>query len=311
MPDWKKPLLLTGSLAVMVALGAGGYSLIPAPVVMPSPLPPPPRDALRFDNGTRDCEQFCPRMVLIPKGAFVMGIPDAETRREADADKTNRAWIELWDKDAKPPHSVTIRQEFYLSETPVTRGEYALCVQDRQCDSVPEPSFKEKPGDTDPVVNVSWDDTQKYVKWLSGKAGKTYRLPTEAEWEYAARGVTSVSMPSYARYWGDGFDTGATVPRNRGGTMPVKQFKANAFGLYDVLGHVWQWTEDCWEDRYKDNKPLDETANTAGDCGRRVLRGGSWSFSPRVVRAGSRVRDDFGDRVANTGFRVARTYLSP
>ena len=197
-----------------------------------------------------------------------------------------------------------------MSTTLVTRGEYSQCVKARKCAAADVPPFVQT--DNDPVVGVSWDDAQTYVTWLRQTTGKPYRLPSEAEWEYAARAGTRT-----ARYWGDWGDDFVdgrdTVPRDRKSTVPVKSFRPNQFNLHDMLGHVWQWTEDCWNDSYAGNLPAYETARiTTGDCGRRVLRGGSWSdYFPRFVRAGIRVWSGTGDRYTYSGFRVARIYLSP
>lgn len=251
-------------------------------------------DVPAYDNGTRDCDAICPRLVLIPKGEFTMGISDSESRREG---------LEAADAHAKPPHQVTIRRQFYLSEAPVTRGEYNKCVIATKCKAADPPSFAQT--DNDPVVNVSYDDAVSYANWLKATTGKNYRLPSEAEWEYAARAGTDT-----ARYWGDDFNDrrGDTVPRARQATMPVKSFPPNKFGLYDMLGNVWQWTDDCWNDDYRGNQPADERARSSGGCWARVLRGGSWYSSPKLVRAAIRDRYNAGFRYAYTGFRVARDF---
>jgi formylglycine-generating enzyme required for sulfatase activity len=251
-------------------------------------------DVPAFDHGTRDCDAICPRLVLIPKGEFTMGVSDAESRREG---------FESADSRAKPPHPVTIGRQFYLSETPVTRGEYNQCVKARKCKAPDTPSFTQS--DNDPVVNVSYDDAIAYAGWLKATTGKDYRLPSEAEWEYAARAGTGT-----ARYWGDDFDDrrGDTVPRSRQGTMPVKSSPPNKFGLYDMLGNVWQWTEDCWNDDYRGSQPADERPRSTGGCWARVLRGGSWFSNSKLVRVAIRDRYNAGFRYAYTGFRVARNF---
>ena len=144
-------------------------------------------------------------------------------------------------------------------------------------------------------MNVSWKDAKAYVRWLSERTGEKYRLLSEAEWEYVARAGTTT-----AYWWGD------EIGQNRANcdgcgsrwddkrTAPVGSFPANPFGLHDVHGNVWEWVEDCWE----------------GNCGRRVLRGGSWNFSPRVLRSAFRLGYSSGYRGNNAGFRVART-LTP
>ena len=178
--------------------------------------------------------------------------------------------------------------------------------------------------DRDPAVCVNWADARAYVAWLSEKTGKSYRLLSESEWEYAARGGTRTS-----RHWGEsasgqcGYANGAdrtakgrysgwTVAECDDGhvwTAPVGTFKANGFGLHDVLGNVWEWVEDCWNDSYS-GAPSDGSAWESGNCGRRVLRGGSWVNQPRNLRSAYRLRLVTGLRLSDTGFRVART-LAP
>jgi len=158
-----------------------------------------------------------------------------------------------------------------------------------------------------PVINVSWNDTQQYISWLNRKTGKQYRLPTEAEWEYAARAGTTT-----AYYWSP--DVGSNHANcNRCGsrwdnreTSPVGAFDPNRFGLYDMAGNVLQWTQDCYNDSYI-GAPSDGSAWASGDCGRRVLRGGSWDLGPRDVRVAYRFR--YGATFAYNliGFRLART----
>jgi len=223
-----------------------------------------------------------------------MGIPAVESER-GNADSI--------DKYATPQHPVSIRRAFYLSETPVTRGEYRTCVDANACERSQEPSFAQT--DNDPVVNISYKDAKAYADWLSAASGgKDYRLPTEAEWEYAARAGTST-----ARYWGDDFDDAhpPTVPLRRHGTMPVKTFPPNGFGLYDTQGQVWQWVEDCYISGYDGGLPADERSRTTDGCDRKVLRGGSWDSGPWYVSAGVRFGFASRFRSTDTGFRVART----
>jgi formylglycine-generating enzyme required for sulfatase activity len=178
---------------------------------------------------------------------------------------------------------------------------------------------------------VNWDDAKAYVAWMARKTGKTYRLLTEAEWEYAARGRTEPGQ--YPRYffgddekdlcrYGNGADHAAkssvpgakdwpVAPCNDGYayTSPVGSFAANGFGLYDMLGNAWQWTEDCYHDSYN-GAPSDGSAWTTGDCSRRVLRGGSWSSLPSRLRVADRFWGFAVDRGNFDGFRLGRT-LTP
>ncbi len=208
--------------------------------------------------------------------------------------------------DEQPVHEVRVAS-FELSKYEVTFEEY---------DRFTEATGRARADDEGwgrgarPVINVSWNDARAYAAWLSAETGETYRLPTEAEWEYAARAGTSTAYS-----WGN------EIGRNRANcdgcgsqwdnaqTAPVGSFGANAWGLHDMHGNVYEWVEDCWHENYA-GAPSDGTAWTGGVCGRRVLRGGSWYDSPRFLRSADRSGDSTGDRDYFNGFRVART-LTP
>ena len=234
-----------------------------------------------------------PEMVLIPPGEFMMGIPTEESRREKATDDS-----------ARPVHKVSIARPFWMGKNPVTRGEYAAFVEDTgyDADGGQWRRTRFEQTDRDPVVNVRVADAEAYAEWLSRKTGRSYRLPSEAEWEYAARAGTLT-----ARYWGDGFDDAPRYAHIRGGgTVTVGEREPNAFGLYDMLGNVWEWTADIWHTDYR-GAPEDGSAWTTGNSGRCVLRGGSWGNSPRDVRAGVRGNYVRGDRDYGAGFRLSRT----
>ena len=198
-------------------------------------------------------------------------------------------------------HRVTLRS-FAMGVKEVTFDEWDACVRGGGCDGY-RPDDEGWGRGARPVINVSWEDAQAYVSWLSEITGAQYRLPSESEWEYAARAGTTTP-----------YHTGSTISTDqanyrysRGRTTPVGTFAPNAFGLYDVHGNVWERVEDCWHDDYR-GAPSDGTAWTrGGDCGRRVLRGGSWDGDPRSVRSASRSRNATGYRNGNAGFRVSRT----
>ena len=262
----------------------------PSATVRPDPDPVPrPADGDVF----RDCPS-CPELVAIPAGTFRMG---------SDPDDD-----EALDRE-RPRHRVRVGR-FALGRYEVTRREYrAFAEATGADDSWRDPGFAQ--GDRHPVVNVSWRDAQAYVQWLSRETGERYRLPSEAEWEYAARGGTTTR-----RYWGDslssqcGYANGTVASCDDGvaRTAPVGSYAPNAFGLSDVLGNVWEWTDDCWHENYAGEPPDDGRAWTrGGDCGRRVLRGGSWYNLPRSLRSAARPWNLAGTRDAFTGFRVART----
>ena len=204
-----------------------------------------------------------------------------------------------------PVHRVTITKTFSLGVYETTFAEWDACRRAGGCTHHPNDGGWGR--ETRPVVNVSWKDAQQYVRWLSRKTGERYRLPSESEWEYAARAGTTT------RYWwgnsrGRGrahcFGCGSHWDDDR--TAPVGSFGANPFDLHDVHGNVWEWVDDCWHGSYA-KAPGDGSAWTrGGECGRRVLRGGSWPYSPRGVRGAVRLGVSSGIRNDDVGFRVAR-----
>lgn len=237
-----------------------------------------------------------PEMVLVPAGTFTMGASAFESRREHVRDDSTR-----------PEHLVTIARPFWLGKYPVTVGEYAVFAAetDQGGHSWASPGFQQD--DQHPVVNVSYQDAQTYLSWLRDKTGQSYRLPSEAEWEYAARAGTST-----ARYWGEGAGEPGEHARFSlewrvtGGTSPVSSFYPNAFGLYNTLGNVWEWTEDRWHNTYG-GAPIDGSAWTAGDDVHRVLRGGSWLRVSSMARSASRFPVSPSFRYIDFGFRCARS----
>ena len=162
--------------------------------------------------------------------------------------------------------------------------------------------------DNRPVINVSWEDAQSYVKWLSEQTGHAYRLPTEAEWEYAARAGTTTAYS-----WGN--DVGRNLANCDGcgsqwdedRTAPVGSFPPNAFGLHDMHGNVREWVEDCWNASYS-GAPTDGSAWRSGDCGNRVFRSGDWLWFSGSLRSADRDSNAPGYRSNGNGFRVARTF---
>ena len=227
----------------------------------------------------QDCPD-CPRMVVIPAGEFMMGSPEAEPER---------------DSDEGPQHPVRIPRAFAMARTEVTQAEWRAIMGS-------SPSRFSSCGDDCPVERVSWNDAREFARRLAEKTGKRYRLPSESEWEYACRaGGTD-------RFCGGG-DAGsvAWLSQNSGGkTQRVAQKRPNAFGLYDMSGNVWEWTEDCWNSSYA-GAPSGGAAWLAGDCSPRVNCGGGWGNDPRYVRSANRGGDSTGYRGSNGGFRLART----
>ena len=240
-----------------------------------------------------DCTA-CPEMVVVPGGSYVMGSPTSDA---------------VGHSSERPQHAVRIGAPFAVGVYEVTFAEWDACVRAGGCGSY-SPDDSGWGRGRRPVMRVSWEDARAYVQWLSRETGQRYRLLTEAEWEYVARARTTTS-----RYWGqseagqcryaNGEDGFAPCPDGYEYTAPVGSFQPNAFGLYDVLGNVWEWTEDCWNGDYS-GAPTNGSAWQAGDCSLRVLRGGSW-VEPMALRSAVRGRDSAGRRDYLVGFRVART----
>ena len=255
----------------------------------------------------RDCAA-CPEMVEVPAGWFMMGAPEGE---------------EDYHETQGPVHRVEISKPFAVGKHEVTFAEFDACVSAVGCGYRPGDSMglPEVPGwgrGTRPVINVSWDDAQSYVAWLSGETGAGYRLLSESEWEYAARAGTrgpfhfgSTISTYQANYHGDYTYGSGHKGVYRNETVPVGSFPANGFGLHDMHGNVLEWVEDCWHDSYS-GAPTDGSAwTTGGDCSVRVLRGGSLLNRPGSLRSAYRGGATTGRRGNySIGFRVART-LTP
>ena len=282
-------------------------ALTPASVVAPAP-------------GTvfRDCPT-CPSMVVLPAGRFQQGSSRAEGGSSYEM----------------PAHWVNIQRPLGMSLNVVTVGEFqqfiAATGRDMQgCDtydgewkSRPDGSWK-SPGfqqtGTHPVTCVSWDDAQAYARWLSGKTGHQYRLPSASEWEYAARSGGEAVLPwganAAAACASANVADASAAQRYPGWTVfgcndgyvytaPVGSFKTNSFGLNDMLGNVFQWTEDCWQADYV-GAPIDGSALNAGDCSEHELRGGSWFSTPAYVRTNYRNHFAAGYRTSSVGIRLVK-----
>jgi formylglycine-generating enzyme required for sulfatase activity len=224
-----------------------------------------------------DCPE-CPEMIELPAGSFDMG---------SDKDKP----------DEQPVHRVTIAKPFAIGKTEVTQAQWQAVMGGN-------PSSFATCGDSCPVEQVSWDDAQAYIKKLNAKTGKQYRLPTEAEWEYACRAGTQLeycgSDNADSVSWND-FNSGSFFFNT---PHPVATKKANAFGLYDMSGNVWEWVEDTYHKSYA-GAPADGSAWLGGSM--RVLRGGSWGYDPKFGRASARIRFSSSFRYYSHGFRLAMT----
>jgi formylglycine-generating enzyme required for sulfatase activity len=239
----------------------------------------------------KDCNE-CPEMVVIPAESFLMGSPPDLLPDPFSDDKP----VKIGNDDEKPQHQVQITS-FAIGKYEVTQEQYHALM------GVNPSRFK---GRTLPVEQVSWDDAQEFINKLSAKTGKNYRLPSEAEWEYAARAGSTTEFSfgndpkQLAEYAWFGQNSGDK-------THPVGLKKPNSFGLYDMHGNVWEWTQDCWNKNYY-GAPTDGSAWTKGDCSLRVVRGGSQSYAPPYLRS---VRRSFAwstttNRFGFGGFRIVR-----
>lgn len=234
-----------------------------------------------------------PEMVRIPPGKFLMG---------------SSVIFSGGNSDESPQRQVTIAYAFEISKYEITFNEY---------DAFAQATNRELPDDNgwgrgkQPVIDVTFNDAQAYVQWLSQQTGKQYRLPTDAEWEYAARAGTQT-----AYWWGRRIgknnavciECGSQWDRNQ--TAPVGSFRPNAFGLYDTSGNVREWIQDCWY-IYSQNPPNDGSAwleKGSGDCDLRVVRGGSWMSLPYNLRSAYRGRSSTDDAYPDLGFRIARDF---
>ena len=232
------------------------------------------------------------RMAMIPAGSFRMGCLRSG----------------YCPKDETPARDVTIRS-FALSKHEVTFDDWGACVRHGGCNGY-RPDDEGWGHSSRPVINVSWEDAQSFVVWLSRVTGDIYRLPTEAEWEYAARAGTETEYSWGDRIgWNQANCDGCDSQWDDEITAPVGSFAPNGFGLHDMHGNVSEPVEDCWNDNYV-GAPSDGSAWLGGNCELRVLRGGSWSGTPWGLRSAFRGRLISGVRYDTAGFRVART-LTP
>lgn len=252
-------------------------------ILQPAPLPPPAPDdyaGVVF----RDCLD-CPDLTEIPAGVFQMG---------SNSDDQGAVEAET------PIRTVTISRPFALSRREITFDDWDKCVADGGCRAY-APSDAGWGRGTRPVINVSWEDAHSFTVWLAAKTGHAYRLPSEAEWEYAAGASRQAAVapdgvlsPMLAN-----FEDGARV-----GTAPAGSFAPSAYGLYDMLGNAWEWVADCWRDSHA-GASVDGSA-VAGECETRVLKGGAFNSSAWRLRPAHRIAKNGAARESDNGFRVAR-----
>jgi len=251
-----------------------------------------PKDTFR-ECATEQGKDFCPQMVVVPAGPFMMGSPPTEKGRN---------------KNEGPQHNVTISKPFAVSKFELTFDEWDTCVAYGDCPQGVSDSGWGR--GQQPLINVTWDDAQRYAAWLSKMTGKPYRLLTEAEYEYATRGGTQTAYP-----WGDDIQLSGKAMANCDGcgskwdnsqAAPVGSFAGNGSGVYDMVGNVWEWVADCYHPGYqvetpqgKLDTPTDGSAWISGDCSRRVVRGGSWDNAPVILRSANRSWSSTDDRLSH------------
>jgi len=298
------------------------------------PLTPERERALAPKDSFKECDA-CPEMVVVPAGSFTMGSPESESGRNS------------WEG---PQHVVAFARPFAVGKFEVTVDQFAAFVADTGygagsvCWTYEDSRFGDRfdrswrnPGysqsGSHPAACLNWDDAKAYVDWLAKKTGKDYRLLSEAEWEYAARAMSTPGRgPRYGFgddekaicAHGNGLDqtakldirssTWTFLPCSDGHTLPapVGRFDANGFGLYDLLGNVREWTQDCYhDDQGYRGAPTDGSAWTSGPCRDRVLRGGSWLAYARLLRVAFRFKSAPGIRLNDVGVRIARSLPAP
>lgn len=249
---------------------------------------------LKYKKVLRTDHSFEPDMIVVPTGSFMLGSSSNEKGRSGNEGPQTR---------------VRISKPFAISKTEITFEQYDRFAQE---------TGRERPSDggwgrrTRPVINVSWNDAEDYAKWLSKRTGKNYKLPSEAQWEYAAKagGNTPFNTggcisPKQANYDGDYGYRDCAKGVNRGKTMRAGSFSPNRFGLLDMHGNVWEWTDDCWNSSHK-RAPLNGGTRTSGSCGNRVIKGGAWDSIPKDMRTSARSYSSIRDQKKNLGFRVIR-----
>ncbi len=244
---------------------------------------PPPSGGPNPGEIFKDCDT-CPDLVVVPPGDFAMGSTDSDFE--------------------KPVHRVVIAKAFAIGRHEITFAQWDACAAANACKTdIDDHGFGR--GDR-PVIDVSWDEAQAFVKWLSAQTGQAYRLPSEAEWEYAARAGSRLAFPWGATAGNGRANCDDCGPNPAGTTLPAGSFRPNAFGLFDMAGNAAEFVEDCWNSSYR-SAPTDGSAWRSGQCGLRVLRGGSFTSKASAIRSAARFRYDHDVRYYTNGFRVARS----
>jgi formylglycine-generating enzyme required for sulfatase activity len=263
------------------------------------PLTPEIEQSLKPADSFKECD-VCPEMVMVPKGSFTMGTPASEPQREPGED---------------PQHRVTLAQPFAVGRFSISFDEWDACLADGGCDD-----FKGSDGGFGrgrlPAAGITFAAAKSYLGWISKKVGRTYRLPSESEREYFARAGTttpfwfgntiSAKQANYATV--SSYNNAGNIDIHDNGPRLVDSYTPNKFGLYQVHGNVREWTEDCYNKRYTQDKPGDGSPWLDGNCTKRMARGGYWLDLPDKIRSGARYGTD---TAAGLSFRVVRTLNLP
>jgi len=262
------------------------------------PLTPEIEQALRPKDSFRECD-VCPEMVVVPKGSFMMGTPITEVDRAKGED---------------PLHRVSFAKPFAVGRFTISFDDWDACLADGGCGGIKGDDKGFGRGRL-PAQGINFEAAKSYLAWLSKKVGRTYRLPSESEREYFARAGTTTSFwfgntisQQDANYRASTPYGGGPRGEDSKGPVVVDSYAPNPFGIYQVHGNVWEWTEDCYNKRYTEDTPVDGAPWLEGDCGKRMLRGGTWDWSADVSRSGA--RDDSYTR-GGKSFRVVRTLNVP
>lgn len=276
---------------LIAALDAGAEAEAASPENI-DPLPRATAPESSLGEYFRDCAD-CPDMAAIPAGSFRMGAGPGEGARDAAEG---------------PVRDISIARGFAIGAREVTFAEWDRCVAEAACRAVPDNGWGR--GDR-PVVGVSFDDIRSYIAWLSNKTGQFYRLPSEAEWEYAARAGSQTAFAFGSNITADEANFNGNYPYSgpaqpfRGRTTPAASFPPNAFGLYDMHGNAWEWTADCWNASHG-AAPSNGSAALSGDCTKHVLKGGAWNTGGWRLRSAHRIGKSETAREFDNGFRLAR-----
>jgi len=277
--------------ATMPAVSGTPVQVFPATIY---PLTPEREQSLRPKDSFKECD-ICPEMVVVPKGSFTMGTPTSEPDRDVGED---------------PLHRVNIPRPFAVARFKISFDDWDACVADNGCDGIRGDDNGFGRGRL-PAYGISFEAAKSYLAWISRKVGRTYRLPSESEREYFTRAGTTTPFWFGKTISAQQANYSASTPYANGprgedskGPKPVDAYMPNKFGLYQVHGNGWEWTEDCYNKRYTQDTPADGSPWLEGDCNKRMVRGGPWNWSANMLRSGYRYGVYAG---SGYGFRIVRT----